>query len=136
MSRMIGNIYEAAGGAETFRLLVERFYAGVAGDPVLRPLYPEADLAGAARRLRMFLIQYWGGPAAYSEERGHPRLRMRHAPFVIGEREREAWMHHMREALNSLDLPRPVRDALLNYFEVASTAMINHPAGPPVVDPA
>lgn len=133
---MIGNIYEAAGGAETFRLLVERFYAGVAGDPVLRPLYPEADLAGAARRLRMFLIQYWGGPAAYSEERGHPRLRMRHAPFVIGEREREAWMHHMREALNSLDLPRPVRDALLNYFEVASTAMINHPAGPPVVDPA
>lgn len=127
---MIGNVYEAAGGEETFKVLVDRFYAGVAGDPVLRPLYPEADLAGAARRLRMFLIQYWGGPATYSEERGHPRLRMRHSPFAIGEREREAWMRHMREAVGSLDLARPVRDALLNYFEVASTAMINRPAKP------
>lgn len=127
---MIGNVYEAAGGEETFKVLVDRFYAGVAGDPVLRPLYPEADLAGAARRLRMFLIQYWGGPATYSEERGHPRLRMRHSPFAIGEREREAWMRHMRDAVGSLDLARPVRDALLNYFEVASTAMINRPAKP------
>lgn len=129
-SAVIGNLYEAAGGEETFELLVERFYAGVASDPVLRPLYPDSDLAEAARRLRMFLIQYWGGPATYSEERGHPRLRMRHSPFSIGQREREAWMLHMREAVASLDLPRAVRDAMLNYFEVASSAMVNRPTGP------
>jgi hemoglobin len=125
-------VYEAAGGAETFTRLVERFYAGVADDPVLRPLYP-ADpemFAAAGEHLRLFLIQYWGGPGTYSERRGHPRLRMRHAPFSIGRPERDAWMGHMRTAVESLDLPPAVRDAFLDYFENAATAMMNR-GGPP-----
>lgn len=122
---MIGNVFEAAGGEPAFRRLVERFYAGVALDPVLRPLYPEEDLDGARERLTLFLIQYWGGPATYSEQRGHPRLRMRHQPFAIGPRERDAWLARMTEAVESLALPRGVHDALLGYFEAASTAMIN-----------
>jgi hemoglobin len=124
---MIGNVYEAAGGEAAFRLLVERFYAGVAEDPVLRPLYPEDDLAGATERLTLFLVQYWGGPDTYNQTRGHPRLRMRHAPFAIGPRERDAWLSRMTAAVESMDLPRGVREALLNYFEAASTAMINRP---------
>lgn len=124
---MISNIYEAAGGEETFTLLVHRFYAGVAEDPVLRPLYPEEDLANAEERLRLFLIQYWGGPATYSDLRGHPRLRMRHAPFAIGLREREAWLARMTAAVGSLDIPGGVRDAFLEYFEGASLAMVNRP---------
>jgi hemoglobin len=122
------NVYEAAGGAETFKLLVERFYAGVADDPLLRPLYPEADLSSATERLSLFLIQYWGGPATYSERRGHPRLRLRHQPFAIGEAERDAWFGHMTAAVDSLTLAPSVRKALLDYFDVASTAMINQPA--------
>ena len=124
-------IYELAGGEPAFRRLVERFYAGVAGDPALRPLYPEEDLAGATERLTLFLVQYWGGPATYSERRGHPRLRMRHAPFAIGPAERDAWMNHMTAAVESLELPAAVRRAMLDYFEQASTAMINRPAAPP-----
>lgn len=121
----VANVFEAAGGERTFRRLVEAFYAGVAADPVLRPIYPEADLAGATERLTLFLIQYWGGPNTYSRERGHPRLRMRHQPFAIGRREREAWLGHMRVAVDGLDLSANVRKALLDYFETASTAMIN-----------
>ncbi len=121
------SVYELAGGEKTFRTLVERFYARVAGDPVLRPVYPEEDLAGATERLTLFLIQYWGGPATYSEQRGHPRLRMRHQPFAIGQAERDAWLGHMTAAVASLDVAPPVRKALLDYFEVASTAMINQP---------
>lgn len=124
---MISNLYQAAGGEDTFVRLVERFYEGVAADPVLRPLYPDEDLAGPRRRLTLFLIQYWGGPATYSEERGHPRLRMRHVPFAIGHRERDAWLSHMTAAVESLGLDRGVRDAFLEYFEAASTAMINRP---------
>jgi hemoglobin len=122
-------IYEAAGGEETFTRLVDRFYAGVAGDPVLRLLYPDDDeeLALAAEHLRLFLIQYWGGPSWYNERRGHPRLRMRHAPFAIGWAEREAWMRHMLGAIDSLELPRSVRAALVDYFERAATAMMNQP---------
>ncbi len=105
--------------------LVDRFYAGVAGDPVLRPIYPEENLSGASRRLRMFLIQYWGGPGTYSEERGHPRLRMRHQPFAIGRKERDAWMRHMISAVDSLDLEPDVRAQLLDYFDRASVAMMN-----------
>jgi hemoglobin len=122
-------MYEAAGGEETFSRLVERFYAGVAGDPVLRPLYPEddAELALAAEHLRLFLIQYWGGPGWYNEQRGHPRLRLRHAPFQIGPVERDAWMGHMRAAIDSLELPRGVRNALGDYFARAATAMMNQP---------
>ncbi len=121
----VASVYEAAGGEETFRALVARFYAGVATDPVLRPLYPEEDLSGAAERLTLFLIQYWGGPNTYSERRGHPRLRMRHSPFAIGQRERDAWLRGMTAAVNSLDLQPNVRKALLDYFDTASTAMIN-----------
>ena len=128
MSRTL-TMYEAAGGEEAFTLLVQRFYSGVARDPVLRPLYPESaeGLAAAAEHLRLFLIQYWGGPGWYGERRGHPRLRMRHAPFRIGERERVAWLGHMRSAVESLDLPRPVRTAFLEYFERAAAAMVNAP---------
>jgi hemoglobin len=125
---VISNVYEAAGGEATFRLLVKRFYAGVAGDPILRPLYPEDDLANAEERLGLFLIQYWGGPATYNELRGHPRLRMRHAPFAIGPREQQAWLALMTAAVDSLDLPRAVRDAFHEYFEAASVGMINRPA--------
>jgi hemoglobin len=122
------SIYDLAGGEKTFRLLVERFYAGVADDAVLRAVYPEEDLAGATERLTLFLIQYWGGPATYSELRGHPRLRLRHQPFVIGQAERDAWLRHMTAAVESLELAPEIRKALLDYFETASTAMINQPA--------
>ena len=125
------SVFELAGGEATFRLLVQRFYAGVATDPVLRPVYPEEDLAGATERLTLFLIQYWGGPPTYSEQRGHPRLRLRHAPFAIGQAERDAWLRHMTAAVDSLELAPQVREALLDYFESASTAMINRPAASP-----
>jgi hemoglobin len=121
------SVYELAGGDQTFRLLVERFYASVAKDDVLRAVYPEQDLSGATDRLTLFLIQYWGGPATYSERRGHPRLRLRHRPFAIGQVERDAWLRHMTAAVDSLDLAPAVRKALLDYFETASTAMINQP---------
>lgn len=121
----VANVYEAAGGEPVLRELVRRFYAKVEADPVLRPLYPGEDLAGATERLTLFLIQYWGGPSTYSERRGHPRLRMRHQPFAIGQNERDAWLRHMTEAVDSLELAPGVRKALLDYFEVASTAMIN-----------
>lgn len=125
---MIGNVYEAAGGAPTFARLVERFYARVADDELLRPIYPEEDLSGATERLTLFLIQYWGGPSTYSEQRGHPRLRLRHQPFPIGLAERDAWLGHMTAAVDSLELAPALRKALVDYFETASTAMINRPA--------
>lgn len=122
------SVYDLAGGESTFRLLIQRFYARVATDPLLRAVYPEEDLSGATERLTLFLIQYWGGPSTYSEQRGHPRLRMRHQPFAIGQAERDAWLGHMTAALESLDLAPAVRKALVDYFETASTAMINQPA--------
>jgi hemoglobin len=122
------SVYELAGGEKTFRLLVERFYARVPGDRLLRAVYPEEDLSGAIERLTLFLIQYWGGPSTYSEQRGHPRLRLRHQPFVIGQAERDAWLGHMTAAVESLGLAPAVRSALLDYFETASTAMINQTA--------
>ena len=124
---MLSNVFEAAGGEPTFRLLVARFYAGVAEDPILRPLYPEEDLANAEERLGLFLIQYWGGPTTYSDLRGHPRLKMRHLPFAIGQKERDAWLARMTAAVESLELLAGVRDAFLEYFEAASRAMINRP---------
>jgi hemoglobin len=117
--------FEAVGGEETFRRLVHRFYAGVAEDPVLRPLYPEEDLGPAEERLRLFLIQYWGGPRTYGERRGHPRLRMRHAPFPIGGPERDAWLAHMRDAVDSLELPEPLEKMLWDYLVMAANSMIN-----------
>jgi hemoglobin len=117
-------VYDAAGGADTFRQLVDRFYDGVEGDPLLRPLYPD-DLGESRRRLSLFLMQYFGGPSTYSEQRGHPRLRMRHFPFAIGQAERDAWMRHMRAAVETTDLSDDVRLVLLDYFERAATFMIN-----------
>jgi hemoglobin len=117
--------FEAVGGEETFRRLVHRFYAGVAKDPLLRPLYPEEDLGPAEERLRMFLIQYWGGPHTYSAQRGHPRLRMRHVPFTIGEAERDAWLHHMRESLDDLALPPQLAKMLWDYLVMAAQSLVN-----------
>ena len=122
------SVYELAGGERTFRLLVERFYARVAEDEILRAVYPEEDLSGATERLALFLIQYWGGPTTYTARRGPPRLRMRHQPFAIGQEERDAWLRNMSASVDSLDLAPAVRKALLDYFETASTAMINQPA--------
>ncbi len=121
------SFYEAIGGSPTFQRLVEVFYAGVETDPILRPLYPEADLKPAARRLRLFLEQYWGGPTTYSAERGHPRLRMRHAPYRIGPRERDAWLHHMRRAVDELQLPEEYEKTLWDYLERAAHFMVNSP---------
>jgi hemoglobin len=121
------SFYEAVGGEETFRRLVHRFYEGVAEDPLLRPLYPEEDLSGAEERLRLFLIQYWGGPATYSRERGHPRLRMRHVPFVIGSAERDAWLRHMRDAVDELSLPEELENRLWDYLVYAAHSLVNAP---------
>jgi hemoglobin len=117
-------VYDAAGGMPFFEQLVTQFYDGVAGDPVLRPLYP-ADLAPPTRHLTLFLAQYWGGPTTYDDERGHPRLRMRHAPFAIGPAERDRWLVHMRAAVSAMAPPSPVERALMEYFEMAAEAMRN-----------
>lgn len=119
------SFYDQVGGHETFVRLVDRFYAGVAQDPALRPMYPEEDLAPAAARLRGFLEQYWGGPTTYSEQRGHPRLRMRHAPFTIDVRARDRWLVHMRDAVDSLELDPSLRDTLWTYLERAAWSMVN-----------
>jgi hemoglobin len=119
------SFFAAVGGEETFRRLVDAFYAGVAEDPVLRPLYPEEDLRPAAERLRMFLIQYWGGPTTYSQQRGHPRLRMRHAPFTVGTAQRDAWLRHMRAALDSLELPAAYDRTIWSYLVNAAESMRN-----------
>jgi hemoglobin len=117
--------YAEIGGAPTFRALVARFYAGVREDPILRPMYPADDWEGAETRLRLFLEQYWGGPRTYSENRGHPRLRMRHAPFAVDEAARDAWLRHMRDAVDSLELT-PEQDATLwGYLEMAARSMQN-----------
>jgi hemoglobin len=119
------SLYERAGGMPFFEDLVGRFYAGVATDPILRPLYPEADLAPAQRRLTLFLAQYWGGPRTYDDERGHPRLRMRHAPFPIDAAARDRWLVLMRAALVET-APRPdVAAELDRYLELAADAMRN-----------
>lgn len=120
-----GSFYEQVGGAPAFARLVHAFYEGVAGDEVLRPMYPEQDLGPAEERLRMFLEQYWGGPGTYSEQRGHPRLRLRHAPFKVNPEARDRWLLHMRAAVDSLELP-PLQDATLwAYLERAAHAMVN-----------
>jgi len=118
-------VYDRVGGMSFFERLVGRFYDGIATDPVVRPLYPNEDLAGARHRLTLFLAQYWGGPRTYDEERGHPRLRMRHFPFAIGPAERDRWLIHMRAAIAELAPPADVADALERYFEQAAEAMRN-----------
>jgi hemoglobin len=121
-------VYEVVGGQPFFDELVARFYRKVSTDLLLRPLYPD-DLGDSARHLALFLGQYWGGPTTYSDERGHPRLRMRHAPFVVGEPERDAWLRHMTAALDSLvaerDLPPALASRIADYFAMAADAMVN-----------
>ena len=121
-----GNFWEQVGGRATFEKLVRAFYEGVATDEVLLPMYPEQpDLEGAIQRLTGFLEQYWGGPTTYSEERGHPRLRMRHMPFTVNPDARDRWLKHMRAALDTLELP-PLQDATLwAYLDRAAQAMVN-----------
>jgi hemoglobin len=126
-ARPTTTFYDAVGGEPTFHALVARFYQGVAGDPDLRRLYPEEDLSDAEERLRLFLIQYWGGPSTYGERRGHPRLRLRHAPFTIGPTEREAWLRHMSDAVESLQLPPELAGPLWNYLSGAAHALQNAP---------
>lgn len=119
--------YEQVGGEETFRRLVHRFYQGVAEDPLLRPMYPEEDLGPAEDRLRLFLMQYWGGPRTYSDTRGHPRLRMRHVPFKVDRAAHDAWLKHMRDALDELGLSEEHERTLWDYLTYAAASMINSP---------
>lgn len=119
------SFYNRAGGQKTFNDLISHFYALVAVNPVLRPMYPESDLQGAARRLQLFLEQYWGGPTTYSDERGHPRLRMRHAQFHISKVEHDAWIACMKEAVNALEIAADLKTELWQYLEAAAAAMIN-----------
>jgi hemoglobin len=121
------SLYQRAGGSAFFEALVARFYAGVASDPVLRKVYPDADLGPAERRLTLFLIQYWGGPTTYDQERGHPRLRMRHAPFSIGPAERDRWLVHMRAAIDDSAALPDVAEELEQYIAMAAEAMRNRP---------
>jgi hemoglobin len=119
--------YEQVGGEDTFRRLVHRFYEGVAADPVLRPMYPEEDLGPAEERLTLFLIQYWGGPTTYSQQRGHPRLRMRHVPFTVDRAAHDAWLKHMRDALDDLALSEEHDRTMWKYLTYAAATMINTP---------
>ncbi len=118
-------LYEAVGGESFFVELVDRFYNGVEQDPLLAPMYPAEDMAGARRRLHLFLMQYFGGPDTYSQERGHPRLRRRHMPFVIGQAERDAWMNHMITSLKQADTSEDNKVQLLDYFDHVATFMMN-----------
>ncbi len=120
---MSSTVYDEVGELG-FRSLVDDFYAGVAKDPVLRPLYPP-DLEPSKEHLRLFLVQYWGGPGTYGEQRGHPRLRLRHMPFAIGRRERDAWFRLMSEAVRGLKLRPGVEAVMLEYFEGASLGLMN-----------
>ena len=129
MTTDTATLYDRAGGMPFFERLVGRFYAGVATDPILRPLYPEPDLGGAQRRLTLFLAQYWGGPRTYDDERGHPRLRMRHAPFPIDATARDRWLVHMRTALAEVAPPPDVAAELDRYLEMAAEAMRNRADG-------
>lgn len=117
--------FDAVGGHPTFDRLIAAFYARVEHDAELRALYPEEDLGPAAQRLRMFLEQYWGGPHTYSEVRGHPRLRARHAPFRVDEAARDAWLTHMRAALDEVALAPEADKVLWDYFTVAANMLVN-----------
>lgn len=121
------SLYDEMGGRATFEQLVSHFYALVAEDPILRPMYPEEDMKGAAERLLMFLEQYWGGPTTYSETRGHPRLRARHSIFQIGEAERDAWLRIMKSAVDELEMKPELKEELWNYFVMAANSMVNQP---------
>ena len=119
------SFFDAVGGHETFSAIVRTFYEGVAVDPVLRPIYPEEDLDGAITRLTMFLEQYWGGPTTYSEQRGHPRLRMRHQGFRVNPEARDHWIDHMRHAVAQQNLAPLHAVTLMDYLERAAYSMVN-----------
>jgi hemoglobin len=121
-------VYEMVGGMETFRRLALAFYRRVEADPLLRPMYVE-DLGEAAEKLGLFLAQFFGGPTDYNARRGHPRLRMRHIPFRIGQAERDAWLTHMLAALDEVGIAEPMRSPMREYFEHTSTFLINAPQG-------
>jgi len=123
----MSSFYEEIGGEAFFADLVSQFYAQVAVDPILRPLYPESDLKAAATRLQWFLEQYWGGPSTYQENRGHPRLRMRHAEFHINLAAHDAWVKAMRTAVDGMQMSTEHRYQLWSYLEMAAAAMINQP---------
>lgn len=118
-------LFDRVGGHETFRKLVHEFYRGVAADPEFRAMYPEEDLGPAEDRLRMFLEQYWGGPKTYQEQRGHPRLRLRHNPFPVDSDARDTWLRHMLGALETLDIAEEDATAMRDYFVYAAQFMIN-----------
>ena len=117
-------LYELVGGEATFRRLVDAFYARVEADPLLRPMFPPDTEAGKRAQF-LFLAQFFGGPTTYAEERGHPRLRMRHAPFVIDQEARDHWLRHMLDALDEVGIEEPMRSMMTSYFERASLHMIN-----------
>jgi hemoglobin len=125
MERDTTNYYELFGGEPFFSDLVSQFYAHVATNEILRPMYPESDMKGAARRLQIFLEQYWGGPTTYQEERGHPRLRMRHAGFHINPAAKDAWLECMRQAVDGVELEPELREKLWRYLEGAALHMVN-----------
>jgi hemoglobin len=122
---VVPTFYHQIGGRAFFEKLITEFYRGIANDPVLRPMYPEDDLGPATERFTMFLEQYWGGPGTYSEQRGHPRLRMRHQPFKVNPDARDRWLGHMRDALDTFDLPPLQRETLWDYLDRAAHAMVN-----------
>jgi hemoglobin len=120
----VRSLYDRVGGEPFFFELVDRFYDAVSNDPLLRPMYPE-DLAESRAHLALFLIQYWGGPSTYQDERGHPRLRMRHAPHRIDDAARDAWLAHMSSALSDVELSDHDRSELFSYFEMAANQLRN-----------
>jgi hemoglobin len=124
---LMTTFYDRVGGSNTFSDLVSHFYALVAADPILCPMYPQADMTGAAQRLQMFLEQYWGGPTTYSDQRGHPRLRMRHAGFSISSVQRDAWLSCMRNAIAGLNINEGLKDELWVYLESAAASLVNQP---------
>jgi hemoglobin len=120
------SLYQEVGGSDFFVELVNKFYEGVINDEVIISLYPDRnDLVGAKERLSLFLIQYWGGPTTYSDERGHPRLRQRHFPFAIGERERDHWLMHMQGAIDAMPTSDSVRTRLSDYMSNAAQHLVN-----------
>jgi len=123
----MSSFYEEVGGEKFFTDLVSQFYAHVATDPILRPMYPESDLKAAADRLQLFLEQYWGGPTTYQENRGHPRLRMRHAGFHINAAARDAWLNAMHVVVDGIDMDTALRAQLWSYLEMAANSMVNQP---------
>ena len=123
----MSSFYEQVGGEKFFSDLVSQFYSHVATDPILRPMYPDSDMKGAAERLKMFLEQYWGGPTTYQEVRGHPRLRMRHAEFHINKAAHDAWLDAMRQAVDGMEMDGALNEQLWSYIEMAADSMVNQP---------